>query len=139
MKHLIITDTIAPVETDETRLVILFEGDKYPDIQSVYDKIAEVFDATDYFGYNLDALYDVLCDLSAIRQTRIDIMITGFECFLEKESPVKKGDFLQTVLDAIESHIQANNESEEEQKEIILTIQRDDSIEDYYEILNNDY
>jgi RNAse (barnase) inhibitor barstar len=42
---------------------LIFDSDKFSTIPEFYENILELFpDVREYFGYNLDALYDILSD-----------------------------------------------------------------------------
>jgi RNAse (barnase) inhibitor barstar len=42
---------------------LILDSEKFTIISEFYDTILELFpDAREYFGYNLDALYDILSD-----------------------------------------------------------------------------
>ena len=46
---------------------IILDCKKIKSITKFYDEISKRFDTPDYFGRNLDALYDILCEMSEIK------------------------------------------------------------------------
>jgi hypothetical protein len=71
-----------------------------PDRQILFDTLAKGLHFPTYFGYNWDALYDVLCDFSSILSRRI-VMVPD-------ELPVGLGEdnlkvYLEILRDAVKS------------------------------------
>lgn len=41
----------------------IIDGNNFSEVESFYKEVSQVFSLPDYFGNNLDALYDVLSDI----------------------------------------------------------------------------
>lgn len=73
--------------------------------EDLYNELQVAFEFPDYFGRNLDALYDCLMDLEWITQDRIILVIEHFDDLLKDESndPELLEDFLITLEDVCRS------------------------------------
>ena len=71
----------------------------------LYTQLKNVFELPDYFGKNLDALYDCLMDLEWITKDHIVLVIDHFDQLLSQENndPELLEDFLVTLDDIIKS------------------------------------
>ena len=56
------------------RRVVLY-GAEFDDVEKIHQTLAETLDFPNYYGKNLDALYDVLTDLD--QPTRITLDLSG--------------------------------------------------------------
>ena len=73
---------------------------KISDRQTLFNVLARDLDFPQYFGYNWDALYDLLCDLSWISQRRVVIIHEGLPFQLaDKELRT----YLELLIDAVKS------------------------------------
>ncbi len=73
---------------------------KIPDRQALFNILAHDLDFPQYFGYNWDALYNLLCDLSWISQRRVVIIHEGLSFQLaDKELRA----YLELLIDAVKS------------------------------------
>jgi hypothetical protein len=71
----------------------------------LYNKLQNVFELPDYFGKNLDALYDCLMDLEWITKDHVVLIIEHFDQLLcdENNDPELLEDFLITLDDVCKS------------------------------------
>ncbi len=76
------------------------DGAKARTLRAFYPRIAKVMLFPDYFGKNLDALFDCLCSLEVAGKQEVVLLIHHPESFLEKEKPEKKEAALQVLRDA---------------------------------------
>ncbi len=76
------------------------DGAKTRTLRGFYPRIAKILLFPDYFGKNLDALFDCLCSLEVTGKQEIVLLIRHFDQFLEKEKPEKREAALQVLRDA---------------------------------------
>ena len=83
-------------------LTIHLDGAKMRTLRALYPRIAKALFFPEYFGKNLDALFDCLCDLSEIdrKYKKVEITIGQSALFLSKEKAEKKAAALQVLHDA---------------------------------------
>ncbi|MCU0328064.1 MAG: barstar family protein [Chitinophagales bacterium] len=79
---------------------IELDGRDFPTLDSFYEVFARKMNATAYFGYNLDALFDVLVDYDFERVDRFVWVVNHSADFLREESIEKKVAFYETLFDA---------------------------------------
>ena len=80
--------------------VAAIDGKKSQTLRSFYPRIAKILLFPDYFGKNLDALFDCLCSLEVAGRQEVVLLISDYNSFLAKEKPEKKESALQVLLDA---------------------------------------
>lgn len=80
--------------------VAAIDGKKSLTLRSFYPRIAKILLFPDYFGKNLDALFDCLCSLEVAGRQEVVLLITDYGSFLSKEKIEKKESALQVLLDA---------------------------------------
>jgi RNAse (barnase) inhibitor barstar len=85
---------------DSNTLVAIIEGDKIATMNDFYNHIAKQLRLPAYFGKNLDALFDCLCDFSWLEANNVHVILRGYDSFLSKEQPLKRWDVLVTLNDA---------------------------------------
>ena len=88
-----------PSSSDEL-LVVRMDGRKTKSIAKFYKKIARKLNFPEYFGSNLDALYDCLTDLSWCEPLDVVVLIKNFEYFLCKEDEEVRNAVLEVFKDA---------------------------------------
>lgn len=76
------------------------DGRKARTLRGFYPRIAKVLLFPDYFGKNLDALFDCLCSLEVVGKQDIVLLIRHAEAFLDKEKPEKKQAALAVLREA---------------------------------------
>ena len=84
----------------ETAFVAIIDGAKTHTLRSFYPRVAKALVFPDYFGKNLDALFDCLCSLEVVGHTEIILLIQHVDSFLDKEKPEKRTATLQILRDA---------------------------------------
>lgn len=88
-----------PVFSSEV-FVAEIDGAKTRTLRGFYPRIAKILLFPDYFGKNLDALFDCLCSLEVTGTEEVVLLIRNFDSFLEKEKPEKREAALQVLRDA---------------------------------------
>lgn len=83
-----------------TTFVAEIDGAKAQTLRSFYPRIAKVMLFPDYFGKNLDALYDCLCSLEVTGRAEVVLLIRNFPQFLSKEKPDRREAALTVLRDA---------------------------------------
>lgn len=81
------------------------------------EEIGKVFCFPDYYGKNLDSLYDCLTDLSWLQYDKICFVINNQEDFLKNETSEIRTDFLGLLNDVKEEW---KNSTEDDAKDFIL-------------------
>ena len=76
------------------------DGKKARTLRGFYPRIAKGLFFPDYFGKNLDALFDCLCSLEVVGKQDVVLLIRHAESFLEKEKPEKRSAALDVLRDA---------------------------------------
>jgi RNAse (barnase) inhibitor barstar len=76
------------------------DGKKARTLRGFYPRIAKAMFFPDYFGKNLDALFDCLCSLEVVGKQEIVLLIRNTDDFLEKEKPEKRQAALDVLRDA---------------------------------------
>lgn len=74
------------------------EGKNCIEIDGFYDEISRAFRFPDYFGRNLDALYDCLTELHGTEENYL-LTITDFEYFLAEESEETRNKVIDILQD----------------------------------------
>ena len=93
-----ITDHIPSFSSDV--FLIEIDGAKTQTLRGFYPRIAKILLFPDYFGKNLDALFDCLCSLEVVGKQEVVLLIRNLEAFLGKEKPEKRESALQVLRDA---------------------------------------
>lgn len=84
----------------EHAFVAVLDGSKVRTMRTLYSQLNKLLTFPDYFGRNLDALYDCLCDLEQIEAPEVVLSVLHADAFLSKESPEKKESVLNLFRDA---------------------------------------
>jgi hypothetical protein len=81
------------------------EGSHCTTSNDLYKELKKAFELPDYFGKNLDALYDCLMDLEWIPKDHVVLIIDHFDLLLSQElnDPELLEDFLITLDDVCKS------------------------------------
>lgn len=80
---------------NDERLVFI-DGNTCDTMEKCYATLVQQLSLPDYFGFNLDALEEVLADADWIKEKRVHIIILN-EKELLKNEPAKKHDFLDVI------------------------------------------
>ena len=86
--------------------VARIDGAKTKTLKRFYKKLAKKLEFPDFFGGNLDALQDMLCDLSWLKETHVLLYIKNPEAFLSKEKKSKKNAVLEIFAEAASNQIE---------------------------------
>ncbi|MCC6752570.1 MAG: barstar family protein [Saprospiraceae bacterium] len=97
--HLLRPGQIPDASPSGAAFLANIDGSCCKTMADLYSSLALKLSFPEYFGNNLDALYDVLLDLSWIEQDRVIIFIDHFEKLLS-ESPETLPEFLCVLRDA---------------------------------------
>ncbi len=100
-----------PISNPEL-FVARVDGRKTKTLDRFYKKIAKKLYFPEYFGHNLDALADCLCDLSWIGQPAVKLFIKNPEEFLAEENEEIRQSVMEIFDDARENPIEAGNSFE---------------------------
>ncbi len=76
------------------------DGAKARTLRGFYPRISKALFFPDYFGKNLDALFDCLCSLEVVGKQDIVLVIRHAESFLEKEKTEKRSAAFDVLRDA---------------------------------------
>jgi RNAse (barnase) inhibitor barstar len=85
---------------DKNTEVAILDGKTIATMADFYTQIAKQLHLPSYFGKNLDALFDCLCDFSWLDTNNVHIVLRGYDEFLSKEPRNKRWDILVTLNDA---------------------------------------
>ena len=89
-------------KTREADMVIAYiEGSKAETLLDFYQQIQKGLKLPTYFGKNLDALFDCLCDFSWLDAREIHIVLRGYDHFLSKEPKNERWNILAVLNDAV--------------------------------------
>jgi RNAse (barnase) inhibitor barstar len=75
------------------------DGNKARTLRAFYPRIAKALAFPEHFGNNLDALFDCLCDLSAIEPVpdKVQLVIDNPQAFLSKEKADRRTATIETL------------------------------------------
>ena len=76
------------------------DGNKARTLRGFYPRVAKGLFFPDYFGKNLDALFDCLCSLEGLGKQDVVLLIKNAESFLEKEKTEKREAAFNVLRDA---------------------------------------
>jgi RNAse (barnase) inhibitor barstar len=76
------------------------DGNEAHTLKAFYTKIARSLRFPDYFGKNLDALYDCLTSLDQADKAEVVLLINHFPLLLSKEKPDIRKSVIKTFEDA---------------------------------------
>jgi len=76
------------------------DGNKARTLRGFYPRVSKALFFPDYFGKNLDALFDCLCSLEVVGKQDIVLLIRNAEFFLSKEKTEKRNATYDVLRDA---------------------------------------
>jgi RNAse (barnase) inhibitor barstar len=76
--------------------LVFIDGNTCDTIEKCYATLVQQLSLPDYFGFNLDALEEVLADLDWVEEEKIHIIILNERDLLKTDLP-RKADFLDIV------------------------------------------
>lgn len=82
-------------------LVAEIDGNQCATLKLFYKNIAQSLHFPNYFGENLDALYDMMCDFSWLDAEEVHLVLKNYDNFLEKEPHNIKLDLLIILYDTV--------------------------------------
>ncbi len=82
-------------------VIAIIDGVKAETMLDFYHQIQKGLKLPAYFGKNLDALYDCLCDFSWLDANEIHIVLCGYDLFLSKEPKNERWNLLAVLNDAV--------------------------------------
>ncbi|MBP8726448.1 MAG: barstar family protein [Saprospiraceae bacterium] len=100
--HLLMPGQIPDGSPSEALFLANIDGNSCKSIADLYTSLSSKLCFPDYFGNNLDALYDILLDLSWIEQNKVILFIDHFETLLSANPEYLPG-FLCVLRDACAS------------------------------------
>lgn len=101
MKFFRLASAVSDIKIGNNKRCVFIDGNEISDASMLYELLSSQLDFPDYFGENLDALYDMLVDLQWIKQDTIELVITNFSAFLREEPYNVKADIMLIFEDAI--------------------------------------
>jgi RNAse (barnase) inhibitor barstar len=93
---------------DQDRFLAVLDGKRCRTSDMFYAQINAALMLPDYFGGNLDALYDCLCDLSWLKEKHVTLLVTRSELLLSQDSSEKKTALLETLSQAEQEQYEAD-------------------------------
>jgi RNAse (barnase) inhibitor barstar len=95
----ILKETYTP-KVEKGTLIAVLDGQGIDTMSQFFTTIAKQLELPSYFGKNLDALYDCLCDFSWTDVSNVQIVFKNYDSFLAKESQQKRWDILAILNDS---------------------------------------
>jgi len=89
--------------TSDNAVSVNINGATINTLKDLHDCLKKPLQLPGYYGDNLDALYDVLCDLAWLKERPVQIIIHDFDDFLDGETTEKKIQALFALVDAGQS------------------------------------
>jgi RNAse (barnase) inhibitor barstar len=105
MKNIKVLKENYDLKTNPFTHVALIDGATCTTLEKFYTTCAEMLHFPDHFGKNLDALYDMLCDLNWLEEARIEkvhIVIRNYDELLSGEDHDEKLGVLSVLRDTAE-------------------------------------
>ena len=87
-------------KSDKSVIVAVIDGKTVATMTDFYTFIGKQLHLPTYFGKNLDAFFDCLCDFSWLDVNHVQIVLRNYDDFLAKEPPIKRWDLLVVLNDA---------------------------------------
>ena len=90
-----------PKTRDADTIIAYIDGSKAETMLDFYQQIQKGLKLPTYFGKNLDALYDCLCDFSWLDAHEIHIVLRNYDHFLSTEPKNQRWNVLAVLNDAV--------------------------------------
>ncbi len=87
-------------QPDKDRFTAVLDGKRCKTLPELYVQLNAALKFPDYFGGNLDALFDCLCDLSWIPQKHVSLIFTRAELLLSQAANRDKAALMETLEQA---------------------------------------
>ena len=130
MKYIRIASPDTEIKRGNNKIIVEIEGHEVNDFQSLNDLLSDKLNFPNYFGENLDALFDMLVDLQWLKQDSIEFVISDFENLLIDEGELAKAELMLLLEDVCLEWIEGDfNDDEWEMKKFRVIILGDNSLE----------
>ena len=130
MKYIRITSPDTEIKRGNNKIIVEIEGHEVNDFQSLNDLLSDKLNFPNYFGENLDALFDMLVDLQWLKQDSIEFVISDFENLLIDEGELAKAELMLLLEDVCLEWKEGDfNDDEWEMKKFRVIILGDKSLE----------
>lgn len=90
-----------PKTRDADLVIAYIDGTKAETMLDFYQQIQKGLKLPAYFGKNLDALFDCLCDFSWLDANEIHIVMRDYDHFLANEPKNQRWNVLAVLSDAV--------------------------------------
>jgi len=130
MKYIRIASPDTEIKRGNNKIIVEIEGHEVNDFQSLNDLLSDKLNFPNYFGENLDALFDMLVDLQWLKQDSIEFVISDFENLLIDEGELAKAELMLLFEDVCLEWKEGDfNDDEWEMKKFRVIILGDNSLE----------
>lgn len=130
MKYIRIASPDTKIKRGNNKIIVEIEGHEVNDFQSLNDLLSDKLNFPNYFGENLDALFDMLVDLQWLKQDSIEFVISDFENLLIDEGELAKAELMLLLEDVCLEWKEGDfNDDEWEMKKFRVIILGDKSLE----------
>ncbi|HQW95039.1 MAG TPA: barstar family protein [Saprospiraceae bacterium] len=130
MKYIRIASPDTEIKRGNNKIIVEIEGHEVNDFQSLNDLLSDKLNFPNYFGENLDALFDMLVDLQWLKQDSIEFVISDFENLLIDEGELAKAELMLLLEDVCLEWKEGDfNDDEWEMKKFRVIILGDKSLE----------
>jgi ribonuclease inhibitor len=130
MKYIRIASPDTEIKRGNNKIIVEIEGHEVNDFQSLNDLLSDKLNFPNYFGENLDALFDMLVDLQWLKQDSIEFVISDFENLLIDEGELAKAELMLLLEDVCLEWKEGDfNDDEWEMKKFRVIILGDNSLE----------
>ena len=130
MKYIRIASPDTEIKRGNNKIIVEIEGHEVNDFQSLNDLLSDKLNFPNYFGENLDALFDMLVDLQWLKQDSIEFVISDFENLLIAQGELAKAELMLLFEDVCLEWKEGDfNDDEWEMKKFRVIILGDKSLE----------
>lgn len=102
MKYIRYTAPDIEIKKGSNKKIIILDGAEIPDLKTLYDTLVNELEFPEYFGDNLDALYDMLTDLQWLSQNCFELLLYNYEEFLRDEDIETKAEVISIMDETVE-------------------------------------
>ena len=102
MKYIRYTAPDIEIKKGSNKKIIILDGAEIPDLKTLYDTLINELEFPEYFGDNLDALYDMLTDLQWLSQHCFELLLYNYEEFLRDEDIETKAEVISIMDETVE-------------------------------------
>ena len=101
--------------------VAVIDGKASQTEEMLYEQLESAFQLPDYFGKNLDALYDCLNDLSWVKANEIVFYIKNYPLLLDDDGTTTRYEFMQLIH---ETAINWNTSANFDEKTFLIRVEQ---------------